>query len=306
MIILESVIHKTIWGGDRLSKYVKSNDRKIGHLYLVNGRNDFSNKILNGIYKGSCLNRVFQKERKNWNLAQYEEFPLTIALVDATENLSIQVHPNSDIAKKLEKKSMGKVESWIFLEEPESKWIYAGCKCATKDELKRAIQAERLETIIERIPVKKNDYICLPAGTLHAMTAGGLVYEIEYGSDFTYRFYDYNRKDCFGKSRELHILKAFEAVVLEKNIKQINFEYDKWIMEQPYEVCRIKNISSYKNSSDELECVAILKGTGVCDDVPISSGMAIILFPGEILRDIVLSDIIIARLRARLDEKDEF
>ena len=135
MIILEPVIHETVWGGNRLNSYIKGKDGKTGHLYLANGHKDLSNRVLNGVHAGAALDQIFSIEKKNWGMEEYDQFPLTIALVDAKENLSIQVHPDDRAAEVLEKERIGKTESWIFLEEPESQWIYAGCSCSTKEEL---------------------------------------------------------------------------------------------------------------------------------------------------------------------------
>ena len=100
MYILKSVIHKTIWGGDRLSHCTKDNTDKIGHLYLFNGHEGLSNSVLNND-NNLTLRELFQKEKYNWKMQDYEEFPLTIALVDATDDLSIQVHPDDTTAESL-------------------------------------------------------------------------------------------------------------------------------------------------------------------------------------------------------------
>ena len=99
MYILEPVYHETVWGGDRLKRFTGENNHfkaKIGHLYLIDGHEQMANEILNGDDKGQTLREVFEQEKGNWGLSQYAEFPLTIALVDALDNLSIQVHPDED------------------------------------------------------------------------------------------------------------------------------------------------------------------------------------------------------------------
>lgn len=297
MIILEPVIHETIWGGGRLNHYVKGKTGKTGHLYLVNGHRGLSNKILNGVHTGALLDQIFPIEKKNWGMEEYHQFPLTIALVDAKENLSIQVHPDDQTAERLEDERIGKIESWIFLEEPEEQWIYAGCICNTKEELREAVENEKMESITAHYPVNRDDYICVTAGTLHALTAGSLVYEIEYGSDYTYRFYDYNRVDNNGKVRELHVSKACESIHFDINPQKIHCRKGEWIEEAKYAVCRMENICSHKNTERQIECVSILKGFGMCDGIQISSGMAVILLPGETLAGICLEEIIIARLK---------
>lgn len=297
MIILEPVIHETVWGGNRLNSYIKGKDGKTGHLYLANGHKDLSNRVLNGVHAGAALDQIFSIEKKNWGMEEYDQFPLTIALVDAKENLSIQVHPDDRAAEVLEKERIGKTESWIFLEEPESQWIYAGCSCSTKEELVQAVEDEKMECITSHLSVKRDDYVCIESGTLHALTAGSLVYEIEYGSDYTYRFYDYNRLDDSGEKRELHIPKACESIHFDRAPQSVPCDNGKWFREEHYEICRMKAICSYKNTGKQAECISIIKGSGEYDNIQIHSGMAIILLAGEVLENISLDEIIIARLR---------
>ena len=297
MIILEAVIHETVWGGNRLGRLIKRDGAKTGHLYLVNGHKGLSNRALNGAYAGVTLEQIFPHEKRNWGMEAYESFPLTIALVDARENLSIQVHPDARTAERLEHERNGKTESYIFLEEPKSRWIYAGCACGSKEELEAAVENGRTEDVTAHFPVERDDYVCIEAGTLHALTAGSLVYEIEYGSDFTYRFYDYNRVDERGKTRELHISKARESIDLCRVPQKRPCTPGEWMREENYEICRMQGMRSYKNGGEQIECISILKGVGECGDIPLHPGMAVILFPGETLAGAALTDIVAARLR---------
>ena len=138
-------MHETIWGGRGLQKYVGEQAVKLGHLYMVNGHMGMSNKILNGSHKGRTLHDVFELQKHDWNMSGFEEFPLTIALVNASENLSIQVHPDDSLAERLENKRIGKTESWFFLEAPVDGWIYDGCRCNSKKEVMVAVSQGRME-----------------------------------------------------------------------------------------------------------------------------------------------------------------
>ncbi len=296
MYILEPVLHETLWGGSRLNKYTRKNVGKLGHLYLVNGHKSMSNRILNGAYKGKTLWEVFPLEKGNWNLDAYQEFPLTVALVDASENLSIQVHPDDLTAEKLEGEKIGKTESWLFLEAPSSGWIYNGCCCKTIDEIREAIEKGKIDEITGRFPIMKNDYVCVEAGTLHAMTAGSLVYEIEYGSDFTYRFYDYGRRDGHGKQRELHIDKAIQAIKPEAVSVKRQYKGG-WVSEKDYEICIVEGLGCYKNTGREIECISVLWGTGECGGNPVGAGTSILLMPGEQIEGIESGRAVAARLR---------
>lgn len=294
MLILNPAHHETIWGGNRILHNVDG--KKIGHLYMVNGHASMSNPIMNGIEKGRLLKDVFAEKKCEWNLSEYEEFPLTIALVDASDNLSIQVHPDDKVAKELEGKKIGKKESWIFLETPKSGWIYAGCSAQTNDDVNKAVSEGMMEQIVGHFFVNKNDYVCISAGTLHAMTAGSLVYEIEYGSDFTYRFYDYNRVDAKGKKRELHIEKALKAMDLNVKPKKLNSN-NKFFEEDVYELSRRPIVGSYTNDSSEIECISVLAGEAFLDGVSVHAGMTILIFPNERIDELHFFDAIIAKIR---------
>lgn len=296
MYILEPIIHETIWGGNRLHRYIDDKKRKVGHLYLVNGHEGMSNIILNGQDKGHTLQEVFLKNREKWDMKEFSEFPLTIALVDATENLSIQVHPDDETAERLEQKRIGKKESWLFLEAPKSEWIYGGCKCDSAEELNEMLSKGRMQEITAHLPICQYDCACVEAGTLHAMTEGSLVYEIEYGSDFTYRFYDYGRKDSNGNQRELHTEKAVKSIKLQKIPSVTASKKEIWISEDVYEICWKENISDYMNHGNEIECITVLDGAGNNSGVHVKGGMSFLLMPGEEIRDVQFKNIIIARL----------
>ena len=264
---------------------------------MVNGHEEMSNIIINGKYAGRTLREVFEFEKGSWKMSEFEEFPLTIALVDAAENLSIQVHPDNLCAQKAEGVSKGKTESWIFLDAPLSGWIYDGCKCDTKQQVINAVAEGRMGEIADRVRIGKDDYVCIEAGTLHAMTCGSLVYEIEYGSDFTYRFFDYNRVDQNGNSRDLHIEKAVDAIKPEIRSSVCHGIRDKWISEESYEIRDMTNVCSYKNVGYELECLSLIEGCGKAEGFNIHGGMSLILLPGEEINDLDAERIIVSRIK---------
>lgn len=298
MYILDPVPHRTIWGGGRLSRYVHSDVKGIGHLYMINGHKEMSNKIINGEWKGKTLAEIFPKKKQEWNMEEYTEFPLTVALVDAKENLSIQVHPDDITAEYLEHEKLGKTESWIFLDAPKKGWIYAGCQYQTK-EIEKAVSKGQMEMITAHLKVARGQYVCIEAGTLHAMTEGSFVYEVEYGSDFTYRFYDYDRLDEKGRKRELHIEKAITsihpfAVPYARNVRD-----DVWLQEKDYEICKKLRLSRYSNDSEAAECLSVIEGEGQCEGCKVTGGMSIILSPGEVLEDMRIREAFVARVRKK-------
>lgn len=284
MLILKRIIHTTIWGGPKISQLTGVEGDKIGHLYSLYCREGISNEILNGKWKGQCLNDVFPLFKGDFNMSRYEYFPLTLALTEAHENLSIQVHPNDEQANKLENKARGKRESWYFIDAPASGKIIDGCTCRSKEQEEMMIKEGKFLEMADTLQVKVGDYVFVEPGTLHAITAGSLVYEIEEGADFTYRFYDYDRIDAQGNKRELHLEKAMSS--LDINLKSTVEAYNgQEIEEKTYTTKLITNIKSHTNESDTIECFTLVKGTLCCDDTQVAPGSTIMLWPGESLHD---------------------
>lgn len=279
-MILKRITHNTIWGGPKISRYMGVDGDSIGHLYSVYCREGVSNEILNGAWKGRNLNEVFPLFKDEFGLSQYDYFPLTLALTEANENLSIQVHPDDAAASALENKARGKRESWYFIEAPTSGTIINGCTCRDEAEEAQMIARGEFMAMADTLPVQVGDYVFVEPGTLHAITAGSLVFEIEEGADFTYRFYDYDRVDAQGNKRELHVEKATEALRL--GLKSVVKTYDgKEIKEKTYTTKLINDTPAYANESGTLECFTFVKGALNCDGIEVLPGSTILLWPGE-------------------------
>lgn len=140
-------------------------------------------------------------------------FPLLLKLLDAKDRLSVQVHPDDAYAAKVEGKQ-GKTEAWhILFAAPGAELIYGVKAGVDKETLKSASQSgPEVEPLLRRVKVKAGETYYIPAGTVHAIGAGIILYEIQQSSDVTYRFYDWNRKDAQGNKRQLHIDKAVDVV----------------------------------------------------------------------------------------------
>ncbi len=281
MIVLDTIVHETIWGGSRLSSFVTSGEQHIGHLYSVYGRDGVSNKILNGQWKGKFLNDVYPLFQADFGM-ETEFFPLTIALTEADEDLSIQVHPNDEAASLMENKARGKRESWYFLIAPASGRIVNGCKIKNADACKKAIADNQYDSVIDTIPIKAGDYVFVEPGTLHSISAGSLVYEIEEGADFTYRFYDYDRMDQNGNKRELHTAKALTALDCTLQSK-VTHDMKAGIAEKTYATRKLENVTAYRNESGHMECFTVVYGSCVCDGVIVNHARSVLLWPDEVI-----------------------
>ncbi len=145
-----------------------------------------------------------------------ETFPLLLKFIDAAEALSVQVHPDDEYAGRVENGKLGKTEAWLILDAPEGSQLVYGIKNGTTlAELRAACeQGAAVENLLRRVDVKPGDVCFIPAGCVHAIGAGIMLYEIQQSSDVTYRFYDWDRVDKNGSRRELHIDKALDVTDL--------------------------------------------------------------------------------------------
>ena len=279
MQIINTIAHETIWGGEKLTPYTDVKSNKIGHLYSLVSNGEYESKILNGKYKGQLFKQYFDENKKRLNLNNYQEFPFVLALVDASDDLSLQVHPNDKIAKELEKTDFGKNESWYFIDAPKSGKIYAGCKAKTAEELKEKVSNGDYEAIIDYLEVTNGDYVYIEAGTMHAMAAGSFVYEIEENCNATYRVYDFDRVDAHGNKRPLQTENALKAIDVNKKAKAQKYNEEK--VERLYSTKLFRNISSYTNNSETLECLTIIEGEDIIENYKIQKGTTIVLEPKE-------------------------
>ena len=143
------------------------------------------------------------------------ELPILIKLIDADKDLSVQVHPDDEYAR-IHEDSLGKTEMWYVLDaENDSRIVYGFNHDVTSENVLESLESDKLESILNYIPVKKNDIFYIESGTVHAIGAGTLVVEIQENSNVTYRLYDYNRVDKDGRKRPLHIEKALDVIDLK-------------------------------------------------------------------------------------------
>ncbi len=152
-----------------------------------------------------------------------ETFPLLLKFIDAAESLSVQVHPDDAYAGRVENGKLGKTEAWLILDAPEGSQLVYGIKNGTGlSELRTACEAgAAVEALLRKVDVKPGDVCFIPAGCVHAIGAGIMLYEIQQSSDVTYRFYDWDRVDKNGNRRELHIDKALDVTDLDFTLDPI-------------------------------------------------------------------------------------
>lgn len=195
-----------VWGGDRIKdRFDRDTDLpRIAESWEISDRDDAMSVVENGPWEGKTLHQlVVELGEDLLGVGQkYARFPILTKIIDAKENLSIQVHPDETIAPKL--KGEAKDEMWVMLEEGS---VLAGFKEGVQEEeLKKAIEKNFTEELLEKIHLKKGEAVNIPGGRIHAICAGSLLYEVQQNSNTTYRLFDW------GRNRELHIKEGLTAI----------------------------------------------------------------------------------------------
>lgn len=222
-LLLQPVYKDYIWGGERLkTDFGKKTDLcPLAESWELACHKDGTNVIMNGEGTGRTLQELIEEDPSmlgdnSWN---NNLLPVMVKLIDANDNLSIQVHPDDDYAAKAGC-GCGKSEMWYVLECKSDAEIILGFKeTVTKKEFQTSINNGSLLEILNRVKVKKGDAFFTKAGTLHAIGKGIMLAEIQQNSNITYRVYDYGRKGKDGSHRPLHVDDALNVTVLEKTCR---------------------------------------------------------------------------------------
>lgn len=264
-----------LWGGSRLAEdYNKNTElRPLAESWEVSCHPDGPSRIGNGPYTGKTLTEVLN-QNPAWIGRQFQnaqDFPVLIKLIDAQDKLSLQVHPDNAWAMEHEGQQ-GKNEMWYVLDSKPGAELILGLKRPlSKENLKAAIKNNTILDLVQRVPVKKGDCYCIPAGMLHGIGKGVIIAEIQQNSNVTYRVYDYNRRDSSGKLRPLHIDKAVQVInpsLNPQNTAQCKpLDYSgysskqltnwKWFSAQVFDVKEAVTLPV----SEYFSCVTILSGT---------------------------------------------
>lgn len=208
-----------IWGGDRIAKYKNEviNQENVGESWEISAVPGHESVVADGEYKGKKLTDLVNEYGADFLGTEVfkrcgKEFPLLIKIIDARQDLSVQVHPDDELARKRHD-SAGKTEMWYIIDrEPGSK-IYTGLKAPLNpEEYKRRIADNSIMEVVGDHVSEPNQFYFVPAGTIHAIGAGNLLAEVQQTSDITYRVYDYDRRDAEGNPRELHTELATDAI----------------------------------------------------------------------------------------------
>ena len=271
-MFLKPVFQEKIWGGSRLRSvfgFDIPND-KIGEDWAISAHPHGVSVVENGEFKGKRLDELWSEQKELFGHPSEPVFPLLIKILDAEDDLSVQVHPDDAYGMKHEGE-LGKTECWYIIDaEPGAEIIY-GHHAKTREELAEMIKDGRWDDLLKKVPVKKGDFFYVPSGTIHAIGKGIMILETQQSSDTTYRVYDYDRKDAQGQTRELHIQQSIEVTTVpaktpELQIKEVrkgNSSIVTYLETEFFNVYEwdIKGITSFKKQAP-YTLMTVIEGAG--------------------------------------------
>lgn len=287
-IFIEPVFKQMIWGGNKLGtewKYPIPGENT-GECWGVSAHHDGDCTIAGGRFGGKRLSQLWKEEPELFGNADSETFPLIVKIIDAQQDLSIQVHPDDNYARVHENGASGKKECWYVLDAPEGATLVVGHNARNKEELISMIEEKRWSEFIREIPVKKGDFIQINPGTVHAIKAGIQVLEIQQNSNLTYRVYDYDRLSN-GKPRELHVKKSIDVITVPSKSEEDTIEHALTI--EKNKLHRLIACNYYRvwklETSGEMELpmeepfliLSVTEGEGLLDGKRIKKGTHLIL-----------------------------
>ena len=218
----EDILRPIIWGGEEISRFKQLPEIHpgVGESWEISQVGDRVSVVSEGADKGKNLTELIKRDGaallgKHVAERYGEKFPLLIKFIDAKQDLSIQVHPTDELAKKRHN-SMGKTEMWYVVDADKGAKLRSGfSEQITPKEYKERVLNNTITDVLQEYEIHPGDVFFLPAGRVHSIGAGSFIAEIQQTSDITYRIYDFNRKDANGKTRELHTDLAREAINYE-------------------------------------------------------------------------------------------
>lgn len=226
ILFFDVVLKERIWGGTDLQALYRQNiDKNIGEAWILSGHHEGETKVSSGVFMGQKLNDLYLDHKELFGESYHPKFPLLIKIIDAKDDLSVQVHPDDDYAFKYHN-DYGKNECWYILDAKEDAKIIYGHNATSREEFEEHINNNTWKDVLNEVKVQKGDFFFVPTGTVHAIGKGIKILEVQQSSDVTYRLYDYDRVDSEGKPRTLHIQESLDVINYQKTVR--NELYDKY------------------------------------------------------------------------------
>ena len=296
-----------LWGGNRLNdEYGKDMEMQpLAETWECSTHPDGQSIVASGDMKGRLLADVLEEHPEylgthpmylNTQTGRKYGLPVLIKLIDAKEDLSVQVHPDDDYARRHEKGQLGKTEMWYILDAAkDGRLIYGLYRKTDKETLRKSIADGTIEKHLQKVKIRKGEVYYIAAGTIHAIGAGALIAEIQENSNLTYRLYDYDRMGKDGNKRELHVDKALDTAVLTGSSKPVQpmrvLRYRRGIASELlcrckyFEVHRIvintetcRRMADYQTDALSFRVLLCIEG---CGTVMMEEGEGIVFYKGD-------------------------
>lgn len=285
VLFFKPVPRKALWGKTLVKDYFNFIDFPfgVGQSWAFSGQDIDSTICITRPYYGKTLNYLWKHNKELFN-SKDNKFPLIISLVGSEDDLSIQVHPDDEYAK-IKGYESGKNEAWYFIDTKNNSSIIYGHNATDVKDLNRYIDENKWDELIKIRKVKPGDFVYLPAGILHALKKGNIVYEVQQSTDITYRFYDYHRKDDKGNEREIHLKDAIGCLkygnidvdIKPEVTKKIDYTKTQFINNDSFTIVKydIKKSLTFKDSIYQL--TPVIEGNGYVDNISISKGESFLI-----------------------------
>lgn len=280
---MKPVFKEMIWGGHKLRDvygYDIPSDNT-GECWAISAHKNGDCLIADGEFEGKSLSWLFDNHRELFGGIEGNQFPLLVKIIDAKNDLSVQVHPNDEYAGEHEH-SLGKTECWYVLQADEGTNMVMGHHAKSKEEFVKAIEEDDYDNLLNKFQIKKGDFFYIPSGTLHAICSGSLIYEAQQSSDITYRVYDYHRKDKDGNERQLHVQQSIDVTNISADADQQK-EFVSVPLENGTRTCMVESeffkVYSYKMTGKNtvandapFQMVSVIDGEGTINGDAVKKG----------------------------------
>lgn len=279
LLFFDPVFKEMIWGGNKMRDVFSYNipGEKTGECWAVSAHPNGDCVCRSASFKGKTLSELWKEQPGLFGNYSSDRFPLLLKVIDAKDDLSIQVHPDDKYAGEKENGSLGKTECWYILECDEDATLVVGHNAATKEELCDMIDNGKFRELIREVPIKKGDFIQINPGTVHAIKGGVMILEIQQNSDITYRLYDYDRLQN-GQPRQLHLEQSKAVITVpqkEGSVKSTSDEDGVYNLVECdyYRVLKINISDKAEYSSDSaFSIVSCIEGAGCVSGIQIKKG----------------------------------
>ncbi|WP_053832667.1 mannose-6-phosphate isomerase, class I [Paraclostridium bifermentans] len=272
-LFLKPLFMYRIWGGtalrDKFNYEIPSENT--GECWAISSHENGDCEITNGKFKGMTLSNLWSNHKELFGNMPGDKFPLLTKILDANDNLSVQVHPDNEYAKENENGELGKTECWYIIDCDDDAEMVFGHNAKSKEELEYMISNNKWSDLLKRVKVNKGDFFYVPSGTIHALCKGTLVLETQQNSDTTYRVYDYDRVDSNGNKREIHVDKSIDVTTVPhvenkpnySIIENDNFKLTTFLSNEFFSVHKLDVFTEYSSTQDKpFELYSVIDGNG--------------------------------------------